>query len=104
MCVQTNVCMSVLIVYMYTLMMDLLVCMCRGISFTLNGFTPKLGELAQSVLTDISEDSRSLWTQVLQQSLIDVCKEKTLRGMKSCKLAARSGGCISASPVLEFDS
>ena len=64
--------------------------MYRGVSLTLNGFTPKLDELAKSLLTDISEESRSLWTQILQQSLIDVCKEKTLRGMKSCKQDTRS--------------
>ena len=59
--------------------------MYRGISLTLNGFTPKLDELARSLLAEISDESDSLWTQTLEQSLIDVCKEKTLRGMKSCK-------------------
>lgn len=47
-----------------------------------NGFTPKLPQLVMRLVDDVSNPS--FWTDVLQQPLFDICKERLLRSLRSC--------------------
>lgn len=47
------------------------------------GFTPKLSELASAVASDIGD--ASFWASKVDEALFELCKERYLRGIKSCK-------------------
>ena len=52
----------------------------RGLSLSLSGYSPKLSELASKVFQDVM--SISFW-QSIDPKVIDLCKERLLRGLKS---------------------
>lgn len=54
----------------------------RGVSLTIQGYSPKLSVLAEKVFRDFGDSA--FWGSV-EPALVDLCKERMLRSLKSCK-------------------
>jgi hypothetical protein len=55
----------------------------RGVSLTIQGYSPKLSVLAEKVFRDFGDSA--FWGSV-EPALVDLCKERMLRSLKSCKI------------------
>jgi hypothetical protein len=54
----------------------------RGISLTFYGYSPKLPALADTVSRDVG--SPEFWQKEVDSSLIENCKDRMLRNLRSC--------------------